>query len=122
MEAESVTTEDQLPETLQELAEVIGLEETLLVVRHFGGIRIYIPRDAAGHSLADVLGADALAALTRVYGGDRIEVPKGAKLVRDAVIRQRHYGTDGTDGENAMQLARAFFLTERQVRRILAAG
>lgn len=121
MEAESLAA-DELPDSMQELAEVVGLEATLMLVRHFGGIRVYIPQDAAGHSLADVLGEDALAALVGVYGGDRIEVPKGAKLIRDAVIRQRHYGTDGTDGESAMALARAFFLTERQVRRILAAG
>ena len=114
--------EEGLPESLRELSDVIGLDATLMLVRHFGGIRLYIPQDASGHSLADVLGTEALELLVQVYGGDRLEVPKGAKVIRDEVLRRRYNGTDGTDGAHPRDLAREFFLTERQVRRILNEG
>lgn len=110
---------DDLPESLQEIAEVIGLDQTLVLVRRFGGCRIYIPASVDGHSLVDVLGKDGAHALASIYGGEHVEIPRAIKAVRDRAIRARFYGTDGTDGEGYQDLALAYMLTERQVRRII---
>ncbi|HKJ76510.1 MAG TPA: Mor transcription activator family protein [Gammaproteobacteria bacterium] len=106
---------DGLPESILTIADLIGLEAATELVKAFGGIRVYVPVNPAGHSLADVIGADALRCLSEVYGGDRIEVPRAHKETRDALIRERYHAE-----ESMAALAREFWLTERTVRRIVA--
>lgn len=66
---------DHLPETLREIAEVIGLEATITLVKARGGTSIYIPAYCkTDHWLAKLLGkepADKLCAHYRVMPGNR---------------------------------------------------
>lgn len=106
---------------LAELAEVIPLQAALRLSERYGGTRLYIPVVPAPESdLVAQVGHSVARALSRRYGGEALEVPRSAalkRLLRNDQLR-RHRAT----GESLAKLARAFGLTVRQVRNILAQG
>lgn len=107
-----------LPDSLRELAELLGLGAAMTLVERWGGVRLHIPtcpRD--DHPLVLHLGETAAEKLAHYYGGDRITVPRGRGLmraVRDSAIRRLH-----DKGASASELALEFGLTERQVWNVL---
>ena len=107
-----------LPQSLQEIAEVIGLMAVLKLVDRYGGRRICIPRRLEpGHPLIEVLGQRQAAALVQTYALERIHVPNAARALvsaRDKEIRRLKAQ------QSVTSLAEDFGLTERQVYRILA--
>lgn len=114
---------DSLPPLLQEFERLIGLEPTMALVRHSGGLRIYIPmpeRVTADHTFAQVIGLENLLKLAEVYGGEsHFQLPKAEKAliqVRNARIAEA-YRTHKT----ARELACEYHLTEGQIVRIVAA-
>ncbi len=114
---------DLLPPLLQDFERLIGLEATMALVRHSGGLRIYIPtpeRVTSDHPFAHVIGEDNLLKLAGVYGGEaHFQLPKAERAliqVRNARIAQA-YATHKT----ARELAVEYHLTEGQVVRIVAA-
>jgi Mor family transcriptional regulator len=121
--AEAISTEF-LPPLLQDFERLIGLEPTMALVRHSGGLRIYIPtpeRVTADHIFAHVIGLENLLKLAEVYGGEsHFQLPKAERAliqVRNARIAQAY-----TTHKTARELAVEYHLTERQVERILAAA
>jgi hypothetical protein len=114
-------TLDDLPESLRDVVELIGLPATLKLVEHFGGlIALYIPRDIEpDHPIAQAIGITAARKLAAHYGTDCLRnIPRcvvGMRRIRDAEIHVRHEA-----GESPARLALAFGLTERQVWSILA--
>lgn len=121
--AEAISIE-LLPPLLQEFERLIGLEPTMALVRHSGGLRIYIPtpeRVTADHIFAHVIGLENLLKLAEVYGGEsHFQLPKAERAliqVRNARIAQAY-----TTHKTARELAVEYHLTERQVERILAAA
>ena len=112
---------NDLPESLRELVDLIGLAATLKLVEHFGGlISLYVPREIeAHHPIAVALGITAARKLSSHYGTDCLRnIPRcvnGLRRIRDAEIRARR-----ESGESAAKLALAFGLTERQIWTILA--
>ena len=121
--AEAIPTE-LLPPLLQEFERLIGLEPTMALVRHSGGLRIYIPtpeRVTADHIFAHVIGLENLLKLAEVYGGEsHFQLPKAERAliqVRNARIAQAY-----TTHKTARELAVEYHLTERQVERILEAA
>ena len=112
-----------LPHFLQELIEIIGYPATLLLVEHFGGIRVFVPDSTqkltADHVLVRRLGLDAAIRLTEYSPSAEIPVPRcvaALRRVRDGEIRRAHH----EDGVTAARLARAHALTERQIYAILS--
>lgn len=114
---------DLLPPLLQDFVHRIGLEPTMALVKHSGGLRIYIPtpeRATPDHPFSAVIGLDNLLALAAEYGGlPHFQLPKAEKAliaVRNARIAQA-YSTHKT----ARELAAEHGLTEGQIVRIVAA-
>lgn len=113
---------DDLPESLRDIVELIGLAATLNLVEHFGGlIALHVPREIdSNHPIAMAIGITAARKLSVHYGTQRLRnIPlcvAGLRRIRDAEIRRR------SASESAASLAREFMLTERHVWRILADG
>ena len=110
---------DDLPGILQDLVELVGLQVTLTLVEHYGGVRLYVPvKYDPEHVLAKQIGHQAALKLIEMYRGDRFDIPRAEKAmraVRDWKIREQYWG-----GKSQRQLAREYGLTDRQIRNILA--
>jgi hypothetical protein len=110
-------TKDDLPQSLQEIADVIGLAETILLASRLGGARFTVPgRAAHDHPLTLAIGEDAANKLCDFYHGDSLVIPNKARFIgkRNDIIRDRY-----RNGATAQKLALMFGLTERTVYRIL---
>lgn len=119
-----------LPDTVREIAEVIGEENALHLIanlptfeqrdsRYPNSRRIrnslYVPkRLSADHWLVSILGFDLAQRLVEGFGGENLK-PANCNAVkraeRDQEIRRR-----AGQGEKPADLARAFQLTERRIR------
>ena len=110
---------DCLPDSVREMAEVIGLDAALLVVRCYGGRRLWLPREmSADHHLAQAIGLAAARRLSAHYRLECLLIPtcKGAlRALRNQQISQRYQA-----GEKAAALAREFGLHERMIWQIVA--
>lgn len=110
--AEAITVEE-LPASLRELVEVIGLPAALALVEHWGGIRLWVPVELRDdHPLIARLGRDAAERLVQHYAGETISVPRCAaalRRMRDRRIRERY------QHETAASLAREYGCTERWI-------
>ncbi len=112
---------DDLPESLREMVDLIGLSATLQLVKQFGGlIALYVPHEiGADHQLAAALGLPAARKLAAHYGGDCLRnIPRCThrlRGLRNAEIRARRKA-----GESPATLACAYGMTERNVWMILA--
>ena len=72
-----------LPDSLRELAELIGLPSAMILTDRWGGVRLNIPvRMGPDHPLALYLSLKAARKLAGYYGGDRIAVPCGRAVMR----------------------------------------
>lgn len=109
-----------LPGTLREIAALIGVPATLTLVKHYGGVRLYVPKSLEpGHILVRLLGAEAAARLVAHYmPGEPFEVPRAAGLIR--ATRNKAIRARAARGATAADLARDFAMTERHVWRILS--
>ena len=106
----------ELPQSLVEMAEIIGLEAVLTLVELRGGITLCVPvRAREDHWLVPHIGIDALRHLTEHYGGEEIEIPRCAAAVRaemDAELLAKWRA-----GISQSRLARMYRITERAVRK-----
>ena len=114
---------EELPASLRELCELIGLPAALRLVERWGGVTaLYVPKNVpADHALARELGREAAVALSDIYGGDYLRnIPRAAgalRAVRDrAILRMR------ADRMPPADIALATGLTERWVWEILRRG
>lgn len=77
---------DALPSTAQEIAEVIGVEKTLELVkgkRETGCRSLYVPRPDNMHSshwLVKTIGEQAAQKLAREYAGEPLTIPRCSSL------------------------------------------
>lgn len=122
MSAPDAISVEALPESLQEVAGLIGLPATMRIIERWGGTRLSVPvrADDAAHPLARVIGVPAMQQLSERMGGLTLNVPSCAlarRRARDAEIRRRYAA-----GETAAALAREHGITERHVWRIVASG
>ena len=113
---------DLLPPLLQDFERLIGLEATMALVRHSGGLRIYIPtpeRVTPDHPFAHVIGADNLFKLAEIYGGEsHFQIPKAEMALIQ--VRNARIGHAYSTQKTARELAVEYHLTERQIVRIVA--
>lgn len=108
-----------LPPVLQNFVRLVGLAATMVLVEHFGGLRVYIPANPdQHHPLAQLIGLDKLTLLSQEYGGiQHFQLPKATrslKALRNARI-MAEYGR-----KSARTLAAEHRLTEGQIIRIAA--
>lgn len=111
-----------LPQSLQAMAQIIGLQGVLALVRAYGGVRLYVPtRLPDDHVLIDLLGRPAAEMLAAEYGGQpHFDIPRAEGLVR--ALRNRRIQADRAAGLSVRDLALKHQLTERQVAKILGPG
>lgn len=123
MKSWTVLANDLLPQRLQEIVGLIGLQATMRLVERFGGLRIYIPAVATPeHPIAELIGLDAFGKLCEEYSADghglRFELPNARRAlnaVRNAQIRDEFAAS-----KSVRELAAEHRLTERHVTRIVA--
>ena len=110
--------DDDLPPTLREIKDLIGLTLTLRLVDCYGGLHIKLPvRYADDHILHRLLGAQAFIKLVDRFGGDMVYVAKADSLLR--IQRNIEIATRYDGGTVAHVLARDYGLSVRQVWNIL---
>ncbi|MDO8414148.1 MAG: Mor transcription activator family protein [Gallionellaceae bacterium] len=107
------------PRSLQQIVDAIGMDAALVLVAHYGGIRLYVPLELKpGHPLIELLGEEAAQKLCRAFGGDEhFDIPlntSGSRAERNRRIRERR-----CQGLSHSRLAREFKTTERNIRNIL---
>jgi Mor family transcriptional regulator len=111
-----------LPPALREVAALIGLEATLLLVETWGGVRLYLPFPRnldVDHPLVRVLGWSAAERLCQGFGSGVYTVPRGLEALRAA--RDRAIRAERDQGRSARALALKYGLSERRLWEILAA-
>lgn len=119
MNSDPTLSAQQLPESLTEIAEIIGLPSTLTLVEKWGGTRIFIPRQvAAQHKLANLLGFEQARKMSRHFGGETLTIARAANVIRS--IRNREITRRYDEGEGVRLLAVEHNLTERQIYTILS--
>jgi hypothetical protein len=111
-----------LPEKLQEINGIVGLEATLTIVKHYGGVRLYVPMTMTpDHILARLIGFDAAVKMAKEFGGmDHFDIPRAADALR--AVRNREILDKYTKGKSLRLLAIEYQMTERSILKILAAN
>lgn len=113
------TTLSDLPESLREVVEILGLSATLQLVNSHGGTRLFVPKQVkAQHHLANLLGIEQARRLSDHFGGESLTIPRMANAMRGQRNREivRRYDR----GESVRILAHAYHLTDRQIYTILS--
>ncbi|MFW2002991.1 Mor transcription activator family protein [Acinetobacter ursingii] len=108
-----------MPKNWRFIAELIGIEKTLRLIKEYKGTVLHIPFVIkrglnVEHDIAGVIGLKSLQELAKQLGGQRIEVPMGTmitssmkfKLIQKALAK----------GESKAKLARKFGITPRWIR------
>ena len=109
----------QLPESLTEVVEVIGLASTIELIKSYGGTRVFIPKNMkTQHKLANLLGLEQARRLSHYFGGESLSIARAASSIRSERNKTivRRYDA----GEGVGSLAIEFQLTERQIYTILS--
>lgn len=83
---------EALPESLRELARVLGDSAAMRLIGLHGGARVSVPKVARDdHPLRMAMGPAAFDLLVREYGGETIDLPKGdayLRVLRHDQVRQ----------------------------------
>lgn len=116
----------QLPASVQEIADVIGVEKALYLIGQLPQcgnrswrVCLYVPRRIrADHQLVKLLGWKDAQAMVREFGGMILQPSNCKQIYRQ--FRNRSIRRLGAQGVPIQEIAEGFQLTERQVRNILA--
>ncbi|MDA3922748.1 MAG: hypothetical protein PF501_19030 [Salinisphaera sp.] len=117
----------RLPDSAQEIADVIGRERTLYLIgqlpvcgQRSWRVVLYVPKTLpADHWLVRVLGWRDAMRLVREFGGEILQ-PSNCRCVHRAYRDQSIHRMAG-EGMSAADIARAVGLTRRRVSGVLAA-
>jgi len=93
----------------QDLVELLGEENFIRLVEHYGGQSCYIADRAEKSFMTSVLGEDIMKVLAYYYGGTPLKVPIGRAYLA------RHYRLKGM---NNREIARKLLVTESTVYRL----
>jgi len=119
----AIVSADDLPGDLAEIAEYIGVQAALKLAARIGCGRIYLRKWTNDRSrwskeltlIIETIGQDKAIDLLEVFGGSHIDIPKCDKFWRawrNKAIRE------ATGRVRQVDLARAYGLTDRQIRTI----
>lgn len=111
---------DDLPGVLRDMVEIIGLPATLTIVKHYGGVRLYVPGNMVPHHiLARLIGFEAACKLSSEFGGmDHFDIPRAVSAVR--AVRNAELAEKFRKGKTLRQLAIEYAMTERGITKALA--
>jgi Mor family transcriptional regulator len=110
-----------LPESIQDMAAIVGPALALRLLERFAGVSVRIPkRPRLEHPLTHALGWDDACTLSRAYGGELLAMPNG-KAARLA-LRNEAIRAERRAGVSTAALARRFDLTERQIYSVIKAA
>jgi hypothetical protein len=100
------------------IADIIGWDATLALIRFAGGQSRRIPATAHDdHWLTALIGKEAAEKLCRIYGRDVLAIPKNdAEVVRERNVRIR---ARREEGATIKKLSSEFNLTDRMIYNIL---
>lgn len=108
-----------LPESLREIVDLLGLGATMQLVNTHGGTRLFVPKQVkAQHHLANLLGMEQARRLSDHFGGESLTIPRMANAMRSKRNREIVRRYDG--GDSVRILAHAYNLTDRQIYTILS--
>ncbi len=108
-----------LPESLTDMAAILGISGTLEIVKAYGGTRLFVPKQmGVQHHLANLLGIEQARRLSSHFGGESLTIPRMAHAMRTRRNREiiRRYDA----GDSTRVLAQAYHLTDRQIYTILS--
>lgn len=106
-----------LPESMRYLLQLLPLQAVLTIIEAYGGTRLYVPlypQPDAG--LGQLIGIQAAQAMASYAGGSVLEIPLVIKIQQ----RLKHMAVLNSlaNGVSQREAARAFGMTERNVRNI----
>lgn len=105
---------DDLPASLVDVAETLGLRVALALIQNFGGLEVKFPaRPRADHPVIKALGETDGYALCSFLGGQAIYVPHGRSGSSRAEILKLE-----AQGMDRAAIARTLGLSQRHVRRM----
>ena len=105
---------DDLPASLQDVAETLGLRVAVALIEHFGGLEIKPPsRPRPDHPIIKALGAEDGNALFAFLGGGSMYVPHNRTTSARADILKLE-----AEGKNRAEIARILGISQRHVRRM----
>lgn len=118
--------EDDLPESIKEIAGIIGIENALELVSEFGGVEIFFP--AGGNStfsrVVDLIGKENAEKLHFNYREVEVYIPCCSKAIRK--LRNRVICTEYDELLKTMSakvaartLARKYFMSNRGIEKIV---
>ncbi len=115
---ESTELIDTLPQSLIDIADVIGLPAALNLAHKIGGTRVRVPvKYTPNHSLARMLGYDCWYNFWHMYQGQWIDLPRNqayiAAVRNSQIIAQYEFKT-------VREIALEHSLTERMIYKIVA--
>ncbi len=100
-----------------ELVPLIGEDAAVRLLVRLGGVEVYIPdHPGADSEIANIIGLQAARRLARAFGKRWVNLPKARGWCRRTALRRVAEGH-----LSARQAALLLDLTERHVRRLLAA-
>jgi len=111
---------EDLPQQVRQIERVVGMQAALQLVRHYGGVRLYVPCNMTpDHILAKMIGFEAAVKLAAEYGGmQHFDIPRAAGALR--LVRNREIAEKFIKGKTLRQLALEYMMTERAIQKILA--
>ena len=105
---------DDLPASLVDVAETLGLRVVLGLITHFGGLEVKFPaKPAPDHAIIKALGGEDGYALCSYLGGQAVYVPKRAFRISAEEIARLE-----AQGYNRQAIARLLDTSQRHVRRV----
>jgi hypothetical protein len=108
-----------LNKRMQDLADLIGIDLTLILSEHFGGTHLNIPNKAKpNHALVSLIGLDAFKKLCAAYGSTKLEINLCNSFIKHC--RNIEILEGAKQGATNAQLSKKFNMTERGIRGIKA--
>lgn len=106
-----------IPERMQEIANYCGQQTALVLLLHYPGVHVAIPKKPVPtHKLAELLGFAAFVQLCELYGNEVIQIPRAAAAWR--ALRNQKILKGFAAGVFQSTMALEYGLTERQVNTI----
>ena len=106
---------DDLPLSLVDIAETLGMGVAIKLMQHFGGLEVQFPRlPPPEHPVIAALGETDGYALCELLSGARISVPHG----RPQKVQKSRIEALERKGLDRASIARALGITQRHVRRV----
>jgi hypothetical protein len=104
----------QLPFVVQDIANVIGLEDTLKLIDRYKGTPMYVPMQVKAEGvILKSIGSNNTIKLIKQFGGETLDMPKCSAAIR--AIRNKIILNSSL---SVCEAAKKFDLTPRQIRNI----